>query len=81
MMLKQKTNITLTNLISQQRVHNMNLEKTLKKVQTIINVYKLIIFFLLVIILLMCAGFAIYTEILVRLLDYTEQIRQILSSR
>ncbi len=81
MMLKQKTNTTLTNLISQQRVHNMNLKKTLKKVQTIINVYKLIIFFLLVIILLMCAGFAIYTEVLVRLLDYTEQIRQILSSR
>jgi len=58
----------------------MNLEKTLKKVQTIINVYKLIIFFLLVIILLMCAGFSIYTAVLVRLLDSTEQIRQILSS-
>ncbi len=44
-MLEQKTNTTLINLILEQRVRNMNLEKTLKKVQTIINVYKLIIFF------------------------------------
>ena len=42
-MLEQKTNTTLINLILEQRVRNMNLEKTLKKVQTIINVYKLII--------------------------------------
>ena len=80
MMLKQKTDITLNNLILEQRVHNMNLEKTLKKVQTVINISKLIILFLLVTILVMCIGFSIYTEVLVRLLDYTEQIRQILSN-
>ena len=80
MMLKQKIDITLNNLISEQRVHNMNLKKTLKKVQTIINISKLTILFLLVTILVMCVGFSIYTEVLVRLLDYTEQIRQILSN-
>ncbi len=80
MMLKQKTNTTLTNLVIKQRVRNIDLEKTLKTVQTTINVYKLIILLLLFIILLMFGGFAIYTEVLVRLLDSTEQIRQILSS-
>jgi len=80
MTLKKNTEIILNNLIVQQRNNNECLEKALKKVKIIVNIYKWIIFFLVLTVLFMCVGFSIYTEVLVRLLDYTEQIKQALSS-
>lgn len=81
MPLKHKTETILNNLIVQQRENNERAESALKKNQTTVNIYKLIIVFLILTILFMCLGFSIYTEVLVRLLDYTEQIKQVLSGQ
>jgi hypothetical protein len=81
MPLKHKTETILNNLIVQQRENNECAESALKKIKTTVNIYKLIIVFLILTILFMCLGFSIYTEVLVRLLDYTEQIKQVLSGQ
>lgn len=81
MPLKHKTETILNNLIVQQRENNERAESALKKIKTTVNIYKLIIVFLILTILFMCLGFSIYTEVLVRLLDYTEQIKQVLSGQ